>query len=88
MYQVKSLPKFDRQFKKFYPKEKDLIRAEIKKIARDPLIGEPKKGVLSDIRVYKFKIHHQLYLLAYEQDKKRKVIYLYATGTHSINLDW
>ncbi len=78
MYQVKSLPKFDRQFKKLYPKEQGLIRTEIKKIVNNPLVGELKKGVLSYIRVHKFKIHHQLYLLAYEQAKKKKIIYCQA----------
>ena len=82
MYQVKSLPKFDRQFKKFYPKEQNLTRTEIKKIINNPLIGELKKGSLSYIRVHKFKIHHQLYLLAYEQAQKEKTIYLYAIATH------
>ncbi|MBU0952166.1 MAG: type II toxin-antitoxin system RelE/ParE family toxin [Elusimicrobia bacterium] len=82
MYQLKSLPKFDKQFKKFYSKEQDLIRTEIKKIKDDPDIGDLKKGVLANIRVHKFKIHAQLYLLAYELEVKTKTIYLYAIDTH------
>ncbi len=82
MYQIKILPKFERQFNKFYPKEQIIIREEIKKIRDNPTIGELKKGVLSDVRVHKFKIHTQLYLLAYEQDGKHKIIYLYAIATH------
>ncbi len=82
MYQLKSLPKFDKQFKKFYPKEQDIIREEIKKIKDNPIIGELKKGSLNNVRVHKFKIRNQLLLLAYEQDAKEKVVYLYAIGTH------
>mgnify|MGYP001579228973 CR=1 FL=1 len=81
-YGLKSLPKFERQFKKFYPKEKEIIREEINKIKSDPTIGELKKGALANIRVHKFKVHHQLCLLAYEQDIKWKIVYLYAIGSH------
>ncbi len=43
MYQLKSLPKFDKQFKKYYPKEQDIICEEIKKIQDNPIIGELRK---------------------------------------------
>ena len=82
MYQLKSLPKFERQYKKFYLKQQGIIRQELIKVKADTTIGELKKGSLSDIRVHKFKIHHQLYLLAYEQDSRGKIVYLYAIGTH------
>lgn len=82
MYKAQALPKFQGQFKKFYPKEQDLIQEEIKKILSNPSIGEKKKGPLTNVQVHKFKIHHQLYLLAYEVDAKTKTIYLYAIATH------
>ena len=82
MYQLKSLPKFDRQYKKFYSKQQEIICQELIKVKTNPTIGELKKGSLSNIRVHKFKIHHQLYLLAYEQDSKNRIVYLYAIGTH------
>ena len=82
MNQLKALPKFERQYKKFYPREKTLIREEIKKIELNPLLGELKKGALSNVRVHKFKIRHQFYLLAYEYNSKEKTIYLYAIATH------
>ncbi|MFN0116980.1 MAG: type II toxin-antitoxin system RelE/ParE family toxin [Elusimicrobiota bacterium] len=81
-WEIKSLPRFDKQFKRFYLKEQEIIREEIKKIQKDPLAGERKKGALSKVSVHKFKIHQQLYLLAYELDSKRKIIYLYALATH------
>lgn len=82
MFSARDLPKFRGQFKKFYPKEQEAVRQEIKKILADPLIGESKKGPLAGVRVHKFKIHHQLYLLAYEADAKAKIVYLYALATH------
>jgi len=82
VYQPKALPKFERQFKKFYPKEQNLIKEQVRRILDNPLIGEQKKGALSFVKVHKFKIHHQLYLLAYEQDSTNKIIYLYAIATH------
>lgn len=82
MVQFKALPKFLREFKKLYPREQEIFRIELAKIRANPAIGELKKGALSRVRVHKFKMVHQLYLLAYELDPKRKFIYLYALGTH------
>lgn len=82
MFSAQDLPKFRSQFKKFFPKEREAITREIKKILADPFLGEPKKGPLAGVRVHKFKIHHQLFLLAYEADSKAKVVYLYALATH------
>ena len=41
-----------------------------------------KKGDLSDVRVHKFKILGQEYLLAYSVDKQKQKIILLALGTH------
>jgi len=82
VYALKDLPKFRRQFSKFFPKEQEYIRGEIRKIAKNPLIGETKKGPLAGIRVHKWKLKHQLYLIAYEPDNREKIIYLYAIATH------
>ena len=42
---------------------------EIKKIAKNPLIGEEKKGDLRGVYVYKFKIKSSQYLLSYRTVK-------------------
>ena len=81
-HQLKALPKFEKQFKKFFPKDQGVIRAELKKIQADPSVGERKKGVLTHVWVHKFKVHRQLYLLAYEPVEKERVVYLYAIATH------
>jgi len=66
MHKLKSLPKFNKQFKKFSERDQKNIRKEIRKIVQNPLIGKPKKG----------------YLLGYEFVKKEKTIYLYAIAIH------
>ncbi|GAH46984.1 unnamed protein product, partial [marine sediment metagenome] len=50
MHKLKSLPKFNKQFKKFSEKDQKNIRKEIGKIVQNPLIGESKKGILKGIR--------------------------------------
>ena len=49
-------------------------------IIQDPEIGEGKKGGLAGVFVYKFKIHHQEMLLAYEWNPEQRL--LLALGVH------
>jgi mRNA-degrading endonuclease RelE of RelBE toxin-antitoxin system len=81
-YSFQALPKFEKEFKKFFPKQQEMIREELQKVQKDPFIGERKKGALAAVWVHKFKVHHQLYLLAYRIGEKKKEIYLYAVATH------
>ena len=82
MHKLKSLPKFNKQFKKFSERDQKNISKEIGKIVQNPLIGKPKKGILKGIKVYKWKMSNQFYLLGYEFVKKEKTIYLYAIAIH------
>ena len=82
MYKLKALPKFRQQFRRFSSKDREAIRKEVRKIAKNPLIGKLKKGTLSGVRVYKWKLKHQLYLIAYEPENREKTIYFYAIATH------
>ena len=43
-----------------------MLDEEVKKIAQNPGIGLEKIGSLKGVRVYKFHIEKQLFLLAYE----------------------
>ncbi|MBM4141582.1 MAG: type II toxin-antitoxin system RelE/ParE family toxin [Nitrospira sp.] len=60
---------FENKVKKFSKQEKELLDDEIKKIAKNPLIGEGKKGDLRGVYVYKFKIKSLQYLLSYRMIK-------------------
>ena len=75
-------PTFQRKFKKLSPTQKKSVKDSVLKISKDPSIGVIKKGDLSDVRVHKFKILGQEYLLAYSVDKQEQKIILLALGTH------
>lgn len=75
-------PTFKRKFKKLSPTQKQSVKDSVLKISKDPSIGVIKKGDLSDVRVHKFKILGQEYLLAYSVDKQKQKIILLALGTH------
>ena len=52
----------------------------VKTILSNPEIGDPKKGDLQGIRVYKYKIGNDIILLAYEIEGS--TLYLYSFGSH------
>ena len=60
---------FENKIKKFSKHKKNLLDLEIEKIAKNPLIGEEKKGDLRCVYVYKFKMKSLLYLLSYRMIK-------------------
>ena len=75
-------PTFKKQIKKLHKNQKMDLDKAIRTIANDPSVGILKKGDLSSIQVYKFKMVNQLMLLAYEfYDKKLQLIIL-TLGTH------
>jgi mRNA-degrading endonuclease RelE of RelBE toxin-antitoxin system len=59
-------PSFARVVKKLHAKDKQLVDSAIKIIANEVPSGEEKKGDLSGVFVYKFKINRQEVLLAYK----------------------
>ncbi len=77
---VWQMPAFKKVYKKLHAQEKAEVNKAINAIIKNPKIGEGKKGDLVDVFVYKFKIHHQEMLLAYEWDEKERV--LLALGVH------
>jgi mRNA interferase RelE/StbE len=78
--QVIQMPMFKKVYKKLHPKEKGIVDGVIEKIVKDPKLGDEKKGELNDVFVYKFKIHRQEMLLAYEWIPKKRI--LLALGVH------
>ncbi|MCL5070844.1 MAG: type II toxin-antitoxin system RelE/ParE family toxin [Actinobacteria bacterium] len=57
-----------------------MLDKEIKKISVNPGIGQEKKGVFRNVRIYKFHIEKQLFLLAYEFEND--VLNLIMIGSH------
>jgi mRNA-degrading endonuclease YafQ of YafQ-DinJ toxin-antitoxin module len=64
------------------PKLQLLLDEEVKKVATEPLSGEPKSGALKGVRVVKFKAGPQQLLLAYEFNERQNVIELLDVGPH------
>jgi len=75
-------PKFNRQKKKLAPDVQAVIDKEVQAVLENPLSGEPKKGPLRGVRVRKFTVGNQLYLLAYELDSKGRQAIMLAVGVH------
>ena len=52
------------------------VDAAIERVAAEPTMGDPKKGDLADLLVYKFRSQGQLYLLGYSLDDAVRLVYL------------
>jgi mRNA-degrading endonuclease RelE of RelBE toxin-antitoxin system len=77
---IQQMPAFKRVYKKLHKQHQDIVNQAISSIVKNPTIGEEKKGDLAGIFVYKFKMYHQEFLLAYEWDPINRV--LLALGVH------
>lgn len=75
-------PVFLKKKKKQLPDLQRKLDNQVNMTLENPLLGDPKKGALQGIRVLKFKYKKQLFLLSYEPDFKKKVLYLYTFGSH------
>lgn len=73
---------FSKIVKKLHSNQKNDLDNAIKDIVNNIHIGDLKKGDLSGIRVYKFKMVGQLTLLAYEFHDHNNSLILLAFGSH------
>jgi len=71
---------FRKQIKKLHDNQKQQLDEAVKIIVNEPQIGNMKKGDLSSVRVYKFRMTNQLTLLAYKTDIDE--ITLVSVGSH------
>ncbi len=71
---------FHRAYKRLHQNQKADIDDAVAAIVAHPEIGEPKKGDLAGVFVYKFKCVGQLTLLAYEYDPATRFLLL--LGSH------
>lgn len=56
---------FRKKVRRFREQEKLILDNQVRKIVKDPAIGQEKKGALRGIFVHKFKIHATQHLLSY-----------------------
>jgi mRNA-degrading endonuclease YafQ of YafQ-DinJ toxin-antitoxin module len=71
---------FGKQKKKLYPNQISALDKVVREIVANPTVGDLKKGDLQGIRVFKFRMLNQEYLLAYIASEDQ--ISLLAIGTH------
>jgi mRNA interferase RelE/StbE len=78
--QVLQSAAFSRAYKKLHKNQKADVDVAVDVIVKSPDLGEPKRGDLAGVYVYKFKSQNQLMLLAYEYDPKTRMLLL--LGSH------
>ena len=71
---------FARAYKKLHTQQQTDADQAVVAIVTDPALGEPKKGDLSGVFVYKYRSQQQLMLLAYEYDPGTRMLLL--LGSH------
>ena len=75
--------RFKKAYKKLHPNQLAEVNKAIETIVNDPEVGEQKKGNLSWLRVYKFRVLGQLTLLGYSiETADRIVLTLVDIGSH------
>ena len=77
---VKQMPAFKRAYKKLHENQKVKVNHAIRAIIQNPKLGKEKKGDLAGVFVYKFKVHNQEFLIAYEWHIRTRL--LLALGVH------
>jgi mRNA-degrading endonuclease RelE of RelBE toxin-antitoxin system len=80
--QVLQTPSFKKAAKKLHKNQKLALDKAVKEVVNNPKIGELKKGDLSFMRVYKFKMVKQLTFLGYSYEDGAIILELIALGTH------
>ncbi len=71
---------FRRKYKKLHSNQVKPVNEAIMHILSDVSCGEEKIGDLAGVRVYKFRVLEQQFLLAYEFNKE--TLFLLALGVH------
>lgn len=79
---VRAVPRFLKSKRRLPDTVQETIDAQVRHLIENPLLGEPKTGALKGVRVVKFKVAGQQYLLAYLFLPKPNGIELLDVGLH------
>lgn len=79
---VLQTPSFKKAVKKLHQNQKKDLDTAVRALMENPHLGEQKKGDLSFLRVYKFKMTKQLTLLGYSYEDGTVVLELISLGSH------
>lgn len=82
MLEIRQTHSFEKAYKRLHANQRADANKAIDQIISDPLIGSQKKGDLRAIRVYKFKMQHQLTLLAYSYEDEMLILTFIALGSY------
>jgi len=63
--QVRQSASFRRKVRRFHEQDKRTLDRQIRRILKDPTLGQEKRGDLQGVFVHKFRIHAAQYLLCY-----------------------
>ena len=80
--QVLQSSSFKKTVKKLHKNKKKDLDVAIRELMENPLLGAQKRGDLSYMRVYKFKMSKQLALLGYRYENGSVILELLALGSH------
>lgn len=80
--QILQTPTFKKAVKKLKANQKSDLDQAINALIADPMLGERKRGDLSYLRVYKFKMVKQLTLLGYSYVEGTVVLELLNVDSH------
>jgi mRNA-degrading endonuclease RelE of RelBE toxin-antitoxin system len=74
--------RFEKKFNSLNEAETKTVDEQIELIVEDPEIGEQKKGDLAYLRVHKFRMNNQQYLLGYSWVEDKLELYMLSLGSH------
>lgn len=79
---VVEAPRFGKSKRRLPDQAQLIVDQQVRGLVDDPLKGEPKTGALKGVRVHKFKLGDQQFLLAYQFDEKRNVLEVLDVAPH------
>lgn len=79
---IKQSNTFKKIVKKLPKKHKTIIDDEIRKLIKNPKLGERKRGDLDFLRVHKFKLINQEVLLGYMYEEDQIILTLLKLRSH------
>lgn len=74
--------RFEKKLGSLNQQERDTVDEQIELIIDTPELGEPKKGDLAYLRVHKFRMSNQQYLLGYSWVEQKLELYMLSLGSH------
>lgn len=74
--------RFEKKLGSLNQQERDIVDEQIELIIDTPELGEQKKGDLAYLRVHKFRMSNQQYLLGYSWVEQKLELYMLSLGSH------